>query len=668
MRRPHWLPSSIAACAAVAGAIALLPSSAQAGFSGSQALSDPVQQIGTTADAVDSAGNTWAVWDEVNGSGPTLTDDVKARRIAADGTLGTTLPISTPGEISFQPSIAMGPDGRVFVAWATIGQPNGVEGRWINTDGSLGPIDTLLTPSATEDATAVTAVVGDEGVASVIWFNQSQKGGKLEARQVGPDDSLGPQLTGPAGQSEFAAAALPGGSTFIVVGAMTTVLSANGTFSTPVNASTSNGVSTLHTGIAFDAHGDGLIAWRKGNGPPDSIVARRIDETGAPIGDEIVVDPQTTDSIGPDQEVGVDSSGHFLVGWFHQDVVNDGHAFVRAVNLDGSLPGDAHPVSALGNATPLLTLDDLGTGVASFVFRDPGAMQDLVQGQALDIGGSPAGPNAALSGGNVGFFASLASNPANGVATTVWNQVVGDSSVATFSRFLEPLTCANATATVVQGRPVAASVSCNGIDFTGARVVSGPAHGKLGAFDPATHSFTYTPTAGFEGSDSFVYEGDNDGGPSAGATVRIGVGRDTVPPAIQGFALKRTRMHAAHVVAGGKHKKKRAATFSYTFELRYSEASTVKLTIQQPRRGVRKGKHCRPAHGAARGKACTLYRSLGSLSSSSVAGSASIAVPATLVRRLAKAGKLRVTAIAFDAAHNPSQPRHLNLRFTSAGT
>ena len=60
-------------------------------------------------------------------------------------------------------------------------------------------------------------------------------------------------------------------------------------------------------------------------------------------------------------------------------------------------------------------------------------------------------------------------------------------------------------------------------DYVYASLVTGPAHGTL-LFDSWTGDFTYTPTTGYFGTDSFTYQAvDSDGAPSNLATVTITV-------------------------------------------------------------------------------------------------------------------------------------------------
>jgi hypothetical protein len=638
----------------------VLAPNAQAGFApGAQQLTGTVPQINVAVDAVDPAGNTAVAWDQVITPGR---DQIVGRRIAADGSMGPLLSLSVTGVNSYNPAIAMSRDGHAFVAWGfpTSGASgSSLRGRWINPDGSLGPIVTLLDGSSTEDGVAVHVAIDANDVATVGWFNEAGGGNLIQLRRVGLNSSPSAQLDSSLKVvfGNFVIASLPGGSTFIVTAATTDVLAADGTFGPPRNASTSGNVQTAPTGIAFDSHGDGLIAWRRVT--PANLtaeIARRIDPSGTPIGSEIVVDPDTA-AFENDPVVAADSGGHFLVGWSTQDHVNAGEAHVRAVNLDGSFADVAHAASGTNEPVPnpRVALDDRGTGLAVYQFGPSNS--NFLQGQPLGAGAAPFGGAAQLSSTNIGLD-DLAYDPASGVATTVWTQrQVGGSNEALFARrFLEPPVCAGSRARVVQGRPIDVPLNCSGIAVNNALAIVRPKHGTLSAFDTRGMRFHYSPRPGFQGTDSFVYQGLNDGGASAGTTVTIAVGRDTVAPRVLKFTLVRTR----HVLKRGKH---RRVTHTYSFAFSFSEPSTVRVTIEKPVAGVVRRRRCRRAGPGAKGRHCTLYKTLATFSVRRLNMSATVNVPAGVVRQLAGKRRLRATAIATDDAGNASRPRRISVRF-----
>jgi hypothetical protein len=663
-----WRTFGAAAVAGLAAGL-IAASTAHAGFApSSEQLSDPVDGVIHLSGAVNGAGNTIAVWDELINTTPTITAQVRGRWLSPGGSLGAPLPPLSGSDQGLNSDVAVGPDGRAFAAWQ-VPQPNGmspasIKGRWIEPDGSLGPVLTLFAASSSpplHDGVIPRVVVDPNGIATVVWKDEQQSD-QVELRRVAPDGTLGPQLSPPIhGMHE--AAALPSGATFIVGGTFgddTVTVAANGSFGSATTVSTSDSVFTLQPGLAFDKTGDGLVAWRKGNGPPNSVTARRIDSNGTPFGPEITVEPTTSNSLGTDYNVAVDSNGHFLVGWREQDSGNDSHAFVRAVNLDGSLAGTAQPVSDVGSESDTqVALDDQGTGIAAFDFTPSMGSGSVVQARLLGPGGAPIGGPIPLSGPAGGSGATIANDPASGVAAVISLVPSGGKEVVVARRFLEPPTCLDTAGTVVQGRPIVVPLSCTGAALTGFQATTQPGHGSLAPVPGQPLSVRYTPKPGYRGSDSFLFQGLNDGGASANATVHIAVGKDTVRPVVTRLRLRRSRTAGSSAELA----RRRAAKVFYSFKLGYSEPSTAKVRIERPVRGVRKGKRCKLRRRGSRGRPCTLYKRVVLLSSRNLATSATLPVSRKQLAKLAKLRKLRASAVATDAAGNASKPRRLKVRF-----
>jgi hypothetical protein len=671
-----WGSSRFAAATVCSVGFVLLlgvPPNARAGFAPiAEQLSEPVAEISHTAEAVDSAGNTTAVWEQNTGHSPT-TEQVDGRLVEADGSLGPLLSLSTPAEESYQPAVGVGSGGVAFAAWR-VGYPSSVAGRWINLDGSLGPVLTILAGSASEDAVAVHVVVDATGVATVAWYNGATgESDRIELRRISPDGTESAQvnttLSASEGGGSLSAAVLPGGATFLVSASLTDVVAADGTAAATQNASTSGEVSTLGSGVAFDAQGEGLLAWRRGNGPPDSVIARRVDSAGAPIGKEIVVQPETSDFIGAEQDAAVDSSGHFVVGWSLQDVGNEGHAYARAVNADGSLPDVAHAVSAVARPVPqpLLALDDRGVGIATFDFFAEDAASEVLLGQMLGSGAEPVGEPAQISGGNPTGEASLANEPAAGVASIVWSGLSGAKEVAMDSRYLEPPTCSDSEATVVLGAPVNAPLSCTGIGINNVSVVTPPVHGTLGAFDLGGSSILYTPTPGYQGTDSFVYQMENDGGASAEATVRITVNPAPLTPLALATPIvsnvaqsNRTwRIGSALASFARKHKLPPIGT---TFSFTLNEPATVSFAFTQQVGGRKVNHKCvAPTRKNRRDRTCKRTVTRGTLTFTGHGGTNKVSFQGRIShskKLLPGSYTLLITAANIAAQH--SVPRRLS--------
>jgi hypothetical protein len=224
---------------------------------------------------------------------------------------------------------------------------------------------------------------------------------------------------------------------------------------------------------------------------------------------------------------------------------------------------------------------------------------------------------------------------------------------------MPPPTCSDSTATVVQGQPIEAPLSCTGLAIEGAQVVEPPLHGETGAFSGNGPTLGYTPTPGFEGTDSFTYVALNDGGGSNVATVEIQVGRDTVKPRITSFRFVQSVPKPGAKSSARKPKPKKRI---YKFLLRFSELSTTQVVVERPIRGVRKGKRCRKARKGARGKHCTRWQRIGTVSSGSPLSTVTLRAKGKLVKRLRKGGRFRARGTATDRAGNISSQRTLKFR------
>jgi hypothetical protein len=106
-----------------------------------------------------------------------------------------------------------------------------------------------------------------------------------------------------------------------------------------------------------------------------------------------------------------------------------------------------------------------------------------------------------------------------------------------------PPTCSNGTATTPQNQSVTIALGCSG-EITSLQIVSGPSKGTLGQISP-TGQVTYTPNAGYDGSDSFTFNATGPGGTSNTATIAITDTPADLPPVCQDNSV---------VVSGGEPK------------------------------------------------------------------------------------------------------------------
>jgi DNA-binding beta-propeller fold protein YncE len=159
---------------------------------------------------------------------------------------------------------------------------------------------------------------------------------------------------------------------------------------------------------------------------------------------------------------------------------------------------------------------------------------------AVDVFSRSTSGGALTFTGCVGLLAGCAATTApagavegpQGVAITpdgasIYAVSVDSNTVEEFVRSLA--TCSDITATVAYETATPLALTCSDSDgdpLTYA-ITSAPAHGTLGAVSPSGQ-VTYTPAAGYSGTDSFTFTASDAGGTATAATAHITVGQ---PPA-----------------------------------------------------------------------------------------------------------------------------------------
>jgi hypothetical protein len=554
---------------------------------------------------------------------PAEAEPVLARWLSASGQLGPTLELF-PGRQGFSPAAAMAPSGRAFVAWRSVESTEStVYGRWVEADGSLGPLLTLATPDPGKfSAVEVHVAVDSAGVATVSLRNDAGGNPFIVVRRIAPDSSVGPisEKIGSGGELEIAD--LPNGSTVVVwraAGTHLNVVGPNLEVGTEQTISSDN--TTAEPNLGVGAHGDGLVTWRDGLAEPFTIRGIRLDPTGAPVGGEIIIDPNAPAGLGTRMSIASDTAGNFVTTWVRY-LKGESTLYARALDPGGEFRGPPEPVSAAGGRAEDLAglmIDDRGSG--AIVWSDYTNLTPTVLGRTIDSAGIPGGSIATLVGPKTGTVVG-SSVPALGFGAFLTYQ--GENVLV--RRFLEPPICRDSQAVVRQGRPIAVPLSCVGPGIETAGSVVAPGHGALAPFDPRTMTFGYTPQPGFDGTDRFAYTAGNDGGDSNPATVTIAVGKDTVKPRIKRFRFV--------------NRKKRDR-----FALRVSEPARVVVTVVRRSRGA--GKSRRVVAGRVRSRRPSIK--------------VVIPIRGKLAKRLRAGGRFRATAVATDPARNRSKPKRLSL-------
>jgi hypothetical protein len=595
---------------------------AQAGFAPENDVIANGIQVDPAGIATDATGDTFVTWNE-QPAPKTLV--ARGRWVSASGDLGPVVELGAPGTEALAPKTGAAPPGRAFVAWRALHEPQGSDlvGRWVNRDGSAGPLLTIseLVPGVAEPV-EVNVAVDPAGVATVVWRNEKSGFGAIELRRVRPDGSMTETVPkAGTGVTGLSIGALPNGGTIAAWrdGEGTTVNVIGPDLSVGVQHSVSIRDSTANPELAVAADGNSFVSWRES--PVESTFAVdgiRLDPAGQPTSEELVLAPKSSEGF-ESGGVGADSFGNFLPTFARYPGNGTGVLYARGVEQSGLFAGPAEPISG-GSAVPESiqpALFDSGAGVIVWNDYFSGKGNQTI-GRPVNRAGAPSGEPVVLSNTRSPISSSV---PALGIAAFFST----DEKQVLVRRFLEPPKCANGKGVVNQGRPTAISLACTGAGLESGQATSPPAHGTLGSFDGAGRTVTYTPKPGFAGTDSFSYSLANDGGASNAATVTIEVGKDTVKPRIKKLRFVRKGSKARFIV-------------------RLSEPGRVKITVDRSRGPKRKPKIV----GKAKSKKAGLKLT--------------IPVKGKLAIRLKAGGRFRATAIAIDLAGNKSKPKRLRFQ------
>jgi hypothetical protein len=160
-------------------------------------LSAPGHGAGLTQVASDARGNALVVWSQFNSQ--VSNRSIKARRISATGALGPRLSLSDAGEYALSPKVASNASGEAIVVWygESDGDSSSVEARRISPSGALGPRQTVASSGynypgqpAIDSAGKATAIWGEH-----VYPTTSPEQSYLQTREISATGALGPTQT-----------------------------------------------------------------------------------------------------------------------------------------------------------------------------------------------------------------------------------------------------------------------------------------------------------------------------------------------------------------------------------------------------------------------------------------------------------------------------------------
>jgi hypothetical protein len=244
-------------------------------------LSEAGQNASAPQVAFDSRGDAVAVWERENGSNQIVQASV---RPASSGTWQAPVNLSETGWNSFEPQLAVDPEGDAVVVWR---RTNGISGEFIQA--SVMPVSSgiwqapVALSETGENAESPQVVFDSQGDATAVWqrYNGSNYIVQTSARPASSGTWQTPVSLSEAGQnasnpqvafdSQCDAVAVwqrHNGSQEIVQASVRPASS--GTWQTPVSLSEA-GQNASAPQVALDPSGDALAVWQRHNGGQEIV-------------------------------------------------------------------------------------------------------------------------------------------------------------------------------------------------------------------------------------------------------------------------------------------------------------------------------------------------------------------------------------------------------------
>jgi hypothetical protein len=235
-----------------------------------------------------------------------------------------------------------------------------------------------------------------------------------------------------------------------------------------------------------------------------------------------------------------------------------------------------------------------------------------LQGCITADGSSGVTPGQCTNGRALGFGYGMTIAP-DGRSVYQATDASSNAGLAIYARETAPV-CHAAAAATSFGRSVAVSLPCLDADgdAVSRSIVLGPAHGTLSAINASAGTATYTPAAGFSGTDGFTFAASDGVNSSAPVTATITVGPQ---PAVSGLRVSPSRFSLAGRNVNGrcvkptkKNKRNKHCRRAVSLRISYTlnVADTVTLTVKRldPGRLV-KGRCVRPTKKNRKHHKCT---------------------------------------------------------------
>jgi hypothetical protein len=338
MRRSHLVAALVLVSVSVA-----LTSTAYADWT-------PPSTLGTGREAqvaLDTAGDATFVW-----SDPGAHDlSVQARQGFADGSLGPVWTLSTPGYWPGPPRVAVAPTGDAVVVWGV----HRVKARAIAADGTLGPIQKISQRGEIEESQVA---VDRFGNATVVWRVGDPTGQHIRSRVRFADGTLSPMHavanTRTFGLDAHVGTDAAGDAVFAWEdrGVLARTRNADGSWS-PIRPISPPGQYAYNLRFAVNSRGDAVFAWERNS---DRSLIGRILKVDGTLSPTMMVSPGP---ISTTEQAAITDAGRAVFVW---GGYADGPIETRTGAPDGSLTA-VQTLSRDAGAEPDVGVDKQGNAV-----------------------------------------------------------------------------------------------------------------------------------------------------------------------------------------------------------------------------------------------------------------------------------------------------------------
>jgi hypothetical protein len=404
-------------------------------FSAAQTLSDPSAFSMSPDVASDAQGDSVAVWLQFDGANAR----VQVAYRPAGGSFGAPQTLSAAGYEAREPRVAMNAAGEAVIVWSLgSGLSEEAQASSAAPGGIFGAAQDLT--GFTEAASLPQVALNSHGDAIAVWEGwdgshiRIQEASRLAGASFGAPEFLSPagenagtpQIAFDSSGDAFAAWRFDGSPASTIQG---DYRPAGGAFAAPQTVSTPSSQPAQAPQVAFDAQGEGVLAWQQSDGSEPRIYASvRTPGSSGSFNAPSTLDPGGQEAYEP--SVAGDGLSATIVSWkTFNGATNSTQAAVRPA---GGGFGPASTVSATGpqESTPQVGIDAQGNGIA--VWSRSSGPDYLLEATGYDAAGPlPRGltlPSQGLVGQPLQFFVA---------PLDVWSPVFsegfsfGDGSAAT---------------------------------------------------------------------------------------------------------------------------------------------------------------------------------------------------------------------------------------------